>query len=114
MLIPAIFKLPIFKPDFAHLFNLVFLSFFSLADPFVLFLFLLFLYYISPWALFGTLFWLLYVFYIMIHILVALAHGGANPMPTPAGLKLGGLLMVVVVAMVSGGWWRWLGCFAAS
>jgi hypothetical protein len=38
----------------------------------------------------------------MLYILVALAHGGANPMPTPAELKLGGLLTVVDSKFVLG------------
>jgi hypothetical protein len=50
---------------------------------------------------------------IIMHTLAALAHGGANPMPTPAGLKLGGLLMEPVVEVVYGTSWVWIGGFSA-
>jgi hypothetical protein len=49
----------------------------------------------------------------MLYILAALAHGGANPMPTPAELKLGGLLTMADSKSVLGWWWRWSGGFAA-
>jgi hypothetical protein len=90
MLIPAIFKLPTFIPEFVHLFSLEFLACFILAEPFVLFLRFLVYTELSLCAHCGTLFSLLHCSLIIVGILVALAHGGANPMPTPAGQKLGG------------------------
>jgi hypothetical protein len=90
MLIPAIFKLPTFIPDFVHLFSLVFLACFTRAEPFVLFLRFLFYNEFSPCTQCGTLFLFLHGSLIIVDILVALAHGGANPKPTPAGQKLGG------------------------
>jgi hypothetical protein len=47
------------------------------------------------------------------YTLLALAHGGANPMPTPAELKLGGLLTVADSKLVLGWWWKWSKGFAA-
>ena len=90
ILSPAIFRLPMLIPVIAHLFNLDDLFFLNLADPFVRFFFLPFTCDCSPCARFGTLIKLLLLSSIIMHILVALAHGGANPVPTPAGLKLGG------------------------
>ena len=87
---PAIFRLPILIPVIAHLFNLDDLFFLSLADPFVLFFVLFLPIYCSPCARNGTYKFYLRVSSIMGHIRLALAHGGANPVPTPAGLKLGG------------------------
>ena len=87
---PAIFRLPILMPVIAHLFNLDNIFFLTLADPFVLFFFIPFTVDCSPCARFGTLIYLLLVSSIILHILVALAHGGASSVPTPAGLKLGG------------------------
>jgi hypothetical protein len=53
-LIPAIFNVPIFMPDFVHLVILSFLCFFSLAEPLVLFFFYLNDIYYPSCALFGT------------------------------------------------------------
>jgi hypothetical protein len=89
-LTPAMFILPIFKPVFVHRSTRSFLVFFYLIDPFVRFLLTLVFSTCTSCALCGTLFILLCSSKFMICDLVALAHKGANPLPTPAGLKLGG------------------------
>ena len=89
-LTPAMFKLPIFKPVLVHRSTRSFLAFFDRIDPFVRFLLTLVFSNCTSCALFGTLHVLIYSSKFMIYDLVALAHRGASPLPTPAGLKLGG------------------------
>ncbi len=94
-LIPAILMLPTFNPVFSHLVIRSFFFYFSLAEPFVRFpdlclwgflcsslLFPFPIYYDAhalSWFPFPWLF-------IIIGSFAALAHWGASPFPTPAGL----------------------------
>jgi hypothetical protein len=87
---PAMLMLPIFIPDFAHLSSLVFFYFLCLAEPFVLFGYLFLVALPVSCAHYGTFDFYYLSYYIICYTAVALAHGGANPVPTPAGLKLGG------------------------
>ncbi len=89
-LTPAMFILPMFKPVLVHRSTRSFLVFLYLIDPFVRFLLTLVFSSCTSCALFGTLSVLICSSTFMICALVALAHRGASPLPTPAGLKLGG------------------------
>jgi hypothetical protein len=101
------FRLPIFMPEFAHLSSLVALDFFSLADPFVLLLAFCCAAMPISCARFGTFSLVYYPYYIIWQNFVTLAHRGAIPLPTPAGLKLGGLLRVAAVELVLRWWADW-------
>jgi hypothetical protein len=101
------FRLPICMPEFAHLSSLVFLDFLSLAEPFVLLLSFFPAAMPVSCARFGTFFLVYLPYYIIWQNFVALAHRGAIPLPTPAGLKLGGLLRVAAVEVVLRWWLEW-------
>jgi hypothetical protein len=90
ILIPAMLMLPTFNPYFSHLSSRRFLDFLSLADPLVRFLVVFCFPSFSFCALDGAFVDLLFASSFMIDILIALAHGGASPMPPPAGPMLGG------------------------
>jgi hypothetical protein len=127
---PAILMFPTFIPCCFQRLCLVSVAFLLLIDPFVrfylVFLCFPFLNNVSFSLFASSVCWLLpiYVFpwtscapvgtfiysalsLIIISYAVALAHRGANPLPTPAGLKLGGWLMVAVVGVVLGRWMGW-------
>jgi hypothetical protein len=107
ILIPAMLMLPTFTPSLSHLFSRTFLDCLILADPLVRFLFIFYFPFVPLCALVGTLVGLFLASSFIIYILVALAHGGASPMPTPAELMLGGLLTMVEVVTSLWWWWKW-------
>jgi hypothetical protein len=112
-LIPAIFILPTFRPVSSHLATLSNFLRFNLADPLVRFRFVLycglaFAIPVYPFSLFLPVPVLPILLYccssIIFAFAAALAHGGAIPFPTPAGLWPGGYIPVELLNMQWG--WR--------
>jgi hypothetical protein len=112
-LIPAIFILPTFRPVASHLATRSTFLRLNLAEPFVRFRFALycglaFAIPVYPFSLFLAVpvysLLLYYCFSIISTVAAALAHGGAIPFPTPAGLWPGGYIPVEFLNMQW--WWR--------
>ena len=111
-LMPAMLMLPMFIPMLFHLFRRSCFFFFSLADPLLrfplvfrcvllsVFRFSMVIPYYSTYARFCPFIFRLSVIFAS---WVALAHWGAIPFPTPAGLWPGGGIR----AEILGVWWRW-------
>jgi hypothetical protein len=111
-LMPAMLILPMFMPEFSHLFSRASFYFLCLADPLVRFRFLCHYYLLCFVWLFPRCLsnfahslssFLVTSFYIIIPFPVALAQRGAIPFPTPAGLWPGGCRSVEFLGM-SWGW----------
>jgi hypothetical protein len=112
-LIPAILILPTFRPVSSHLvIRSIFLRF-NLAEPLLRFRFglycgLPFAINVYPVSLFlAAPVWSIFLSYcspIISTCAAALAHGGAIPFPTPAGLWPGGCIPVEFLNM-QWGWW---------
>jgi hypothetical protein len=111
-LMPAMLMLPMFMPEFSHLFSLSTFCFLCLAEPLVRFLFLCHYYFLCATWLFPcslsdfshSLSSILFTsLFIIITFPAALAQWGAIPFPTPAGLWPGGYRSVEFLGMV-GGW----------
>jgi hypothetical protein len=112
-LIPAILILPTFRPVSSHLATLSNFLRFNLADPFVrlrfgLYCGLSFAITVTPFPLCLAVpvlsLFLYYCSSIISTVAAALAHGGAIPFPTPAGLWPGGCIPVEFLNM-QWGWW---------